>query len=384
MTCLLHRTGLKDRSWQDFLRGMDDEDFAGEQEPSSSLNEYRANRIFTTLLRKVVTGSTTGRRQMQVPTSVDCGRLQSIIREEFRQEIINDYDLSVRREVAFRALRELHKKCAYIHAQNPLSIHPQQAARNVKALPLQPPSSFLQPGAFLVAHPLLTGYFHRSVICILDHAASDSSNPKSYETYGLVVNRNPFMTNGRPLTVTEILQPSSLPDTLLDLMAGSTVHEGGPVCYSLQMLHASAQEPLDGSVLPTLGDPETTTALESDKAVYYHGNLEQAAQAVKAGTLDRDEDVAMFVGCSMWSEGQLENEVERGVWIPCAAPSRFALTGICDHHEAGTNDRNGRPIANLWLSMMSALGEEERELAHWLIWDDGNDENGDACDQTYE
>ena len=49
-------------------------------------------------------------------------------------------------------------------AQNGV-IHPNQAARNVSTLPSYPPSSYLRPGTFLLAHPQIRGCFARSVVC---------------------------------------------------------------------------------------------------------------------------------------------------------------------------------------------------------------------------
>ena len=95
------------------------------------------------------------------------------------------------------------------------------------------------------------------------------------------------------------------------------------------------------------------------------------------GQIDR-EDVSFFVGASCWRAGQLESEVERGLWLPVRGPPEIALTGICDHEP--TEKGKPRPIADLWLSMLSACGEKESELAH-LIWsDDGESECGGPCD----
>ena len=71
------------------------------------------------------------------------------------------------------------------------------------------PSSILQCGTYLIAHPLMTGYFAKSVIVILDHAEEDENkdNPAKTEggevegeesssdgsggggTYGIIINR---------------------------------------------------------------------------------------------------------------------------------------------------------------------------------------------------
>jgi Uncharacterized ACR, COG1678 len=96
------------------------------------------------------------------------------------------------------------------------------------------------------------------------------------------------------------------------------------------------------------------------------------------------DDISFFVGASQWSPGQLAREVAEGYWIPCRGPPEIALHGICDHEQAtgsrsdaagsgrtadGAGDSGRRPLADLWLSMMSACGEEEAELSRLLFAD---------------
>jgi hypothetical protein len=70
----------------------------------------------------------------------------------------------------------------------------------------------------------------------------------------------------------------------------------------------------------------------------------------------------------------------------------MALHGICEHESTPTTTSGGgegskggrkRPLADLWLSMMSACGEDEAKLAH-LYYHDQWDENGLACDDFDE
>jgi hypothetical protein len=59
----------------------------------------------------------------------------------------------------------------------------------------------------------------------------------------------------------------------------------------------------------------------------------------------------------------------------------MALDGICEHDDVPTSDESGgkRPLADLWLSMMSACGDDEAKLSH-LFHHDHWDENGMPCD----
>lgn len=93
------------------------------------------------------------------------------------------------------------------------------------------------------------------------------------------------------------------------------------------------------------------------------------------------DDISFYVGASCWEAGQLESEVKQGIWLPCRGPPEMALTGTCDHvgdDEIYTKEAE-RPKADLWLSLMCAMGNDEATLAHLLSADDNN-ENDDACD----
>jgi hypothetical protein len=155
---------------------------------------------------------------------------------------------------------------------------------------------------------------------------------------------------------------------------------------SLQMLYTATTATADeeeiskigGTVLsPIPANEEKSTATDTDKVVYYRGNIAHAAAAVRSGKLDR-EDVSFFVGASCWSVGQLESEIERGCWLPCSGPVTIAHSGICDHDP--TTKGEPRPEADLWLSMMTSIGEAEADLAHLMYRDTARDINGAVCD----
>ena len=137
---------------------------------------------------------------------------------------------------------------------------------------------------------------------------------------------------------------------------------------------------------------EATSAMlsstERDKAIYYRGNILSACKAVNTGMLDRD-DISFFIGASCWSIGQLEREIQNGFWIVCTGPTSIAQSGICDHEPISTTttslpSKQQRPVADLWLSMISACGEEEAKLAHLLYYDDDGKtiEGGEPCDSS--
>lgn len=92
------------------------------------------------------------------------------------------------------------------------------------------------------------------------------------------------------------------------------------------------------------------------------------------------DDVCFYAGASCWELRQLESEIERGFWIPCRGPPEIALTGTCEHNDDDLVDvADPRPKADLWLSMMCAMGQDEANLAHLMLEDDFV-EDGDPCD----
>lgn len=78
-----------------------------------------------------------------------------------------------------------------------------------------------------------------------------------------------------------------------------------------------------------------------------------------------------------------KDEIEKGWWLPCNGPTEILVSGVCEH--GPTKDKMPRPKADLWLSMISACGEDEAKLAHLLLGAtdddiDGTDTYGNPCD----
>ncbi|KAL7556859.1 hypothetical protein ACA910_011829 [Epithemia clementina (nom. ined.)] len=447
---------------------------------------------------------------------------------------------TVRRRVAFWALRRLNEKLAWHDellakqqqqqqqvrrtprpSSQPLLVEPpesppphtqhqqppKQGRRVVAPLPWRPASSYLQPGTFLIAHPNLTGYFRRSVICILDdfhfrkntrknrknsrdgknkttksssQAAEVTSTPEgndddeeeeeeeelpfnndqekdgeedevddddnedvldndddddvddddlddefpstapSYGTYGVVVNRLAYSrSSGLPITLQETY--TKLPRDFEKAFGDSVVRDGGPVQGSLQMMHSMTlqqqeqqqleeeQQQQGGSKLKGIpltmamdprdvnddddddDDDDDENKAKSKVIIKFRGDIVQAAKMVVKQRLS-SENFAFFVGCSSWAPGQLESEMERGIWLPVRAPPEVAFSGhfsIPDDNDKDDDDHDRTHIINvvnnnkdddLWLSLLSACGEEEAKLAKLLSHDDGEHEFGGQCD----
>jgi hypothetical protein len=244
------------------------------------------------------------------------------------------FPVATRRETAFLTLRKLNEKLAWEHqllqqqqvhqttSSRKINNHnrsPKQAAKHVDKIEWNRNnlSSCLTPGTYLVAHPLMTGFFRKTVICILQHGTApapvvkdggtttgdvdvedDSSSSNDLGTYGVIVNRvSTKETNGNPLTLSEALP--LLPKMILASIGALPVKEGGPVHMpSIQMIHMSSTSSSgDGSTgekdvdqkdydIGGITIPSVTEQAE-DKVVSYKGDIMKAAYAVASGILDK-------------------------------------------------------------------------------------------------
>ncbi|EED87578.1 predicted protein [Thalassiosira pseudonana CCMP1335] len=194
-------------------------------------------------------------------------------------------------------------------------------------------------------------------------------------------------------------------------------------------------ETVGGTLIPSLLDNEDGIDTE---AFYFGGDVIRASLDVSEGIEDQDgnfthppllylhfkDDFSFIIGASCWAPGQLEKEIERGCWLPFRGDPSMALTGECDHNDVATLSTNDgtntkeetkktklsmfpprpsntstsvagtatikhsrqpveRPVGDLWLSIMCALGKEEAELAYMLLENKNVlDELGDTCDNV--
>ncbi|KAL3937115.1 MAG: hypothetical protein SGARI_002279, partial [Bacillariaceae sp.] len=298
--------------------------------------------LFRRLLREVVTGKN-GFAKMTVPSKVDPTRLRKVIQREFRNgpDSISSsklFDDATRLQTALTAIRELNKKLAFYSRLQDMAPapNPDQAAWNVSPLlsttesESTPALSYLKAGTFLVSHPYMNDpFFSKSVICILDHSSihdlpgdddeaenddddvsSSSTTKGSYqipgETYGLIINRESIRhETGKNRTLKEAFQENMLPERISEIFGDSVVRNGGPVHASLQMIYSissSSEQDEDvastvgGRLIPAIEDDEEerqSSAMYSDRATYFQGQIFKAASAIENGELDRD-DVSFF------------------------------------------------------------------------------------------
>lgn len=182
-------------------------------------------------------------------------------------------------------------------------------------------SSSLASGVLLLAHPMLQGPLHRSVILLLEHNSKGS--------YGVVINN---MTGH---TVKSSIK--NLPENIINTFGYNPVAFGGMV-RRLTYLHDVPQ--VGGISIPTCKRPlfaggEVSKALafvKEEKAkekaaavAAINDPLISASVDNTSGETDRDtvktvnpaaERFRFFVGCCLWEGGNLEKELKSGYWIP--------------------------------------------------------------------
>ena len=347
-------------------------------------------------------------------------RLKAVIRREFKglgNSLSKAYSEKSRRDTAFLALKELQKKLIWGETLG-LNLDEDGSdsdsreidnllAKGVVRLPLTPTSAYLKTGTFLVAHPLLTGCFAKSVICILQHTESRPTTTGEEEdgehmggTYGLVVNKplkvgvpNDDSDQSRDRALCEVIRYDCLPEGIRLAFGDNAVRNGGPVNMSIQMIRTSTTDEeekwkVGGTVLSMVGDGSpiedvkeevTSTAMDTDSAIYFGGDIIKAAQAVIDNGI-QEENFSFIVGASCWEPGQLEGEIEKGYWIPCSGPPDIAFSGSCVVKGA---DNMSVADSSLWVSMMASLGEQEGRMAQMIEDFEFEDfENGLPCDES--
>ena len=197
-------------------------------------------------------------------------------------------------------------------------------------------STALASGVLLVAHPMLQGPLHRSVILLLEHNSKGS--------YGVVINHRTGLSVDSSVM--------NLPDNILNVFGNNSVAFGGMV-RRLTYLHDVPQ--VGGISIPTCKKPLFAGG-EIAKAMMFVKEARNAAKAAAAAAataaavpstndnqgvsdgdvvrnspegstngytatetvieVDAAERFRFFVGCCLWEGGNLEKELASGYWIP--------------------------------------------------------------------
>lgn len=138
----------------------------------------------------------------------------------------------------------------------------------------------IKSGDLLLAEPFLGDEnFERSVVLIGNHNEEGS--------FGFVLNKQ------SDLILADVIE--ELPEFSVPLFIGGPVEQD-----TLHFIYRNAL-PLEGSV-------------QLQENLYWGGDFDQLKDLLQEG-IAKSENLRFFVGYSGWSEGQLEQELEKKAWI---------------------------------------------------------------------
>lgn len=138
-----------------------------------------------------------------------------------------------------------------------------------------------QNGSILISEPYLGDpNFERTVVLICSHVEDEG-------TFGLVLNR---MSNLKLADVVDVYNDAFQAELCV----------GGPVQYNtLHYVHRITKLP---------------QAVKLDDNLYWGGDFESLRTMIAAGEVTT-ADIKFFLGYSGWTPGQLQEEIDKNVWI---------------------------------------------------------------------
>lgn len=176
----------------------------------------------------------------------------------------------------------------------------------------------IKVGTLLLSEPYMDDpNFERTVILITE------VNEDGY--VGLVLNR-PVLE----VSLQNILEEFGCEDT--------AVFVGGPVEQNLLHFTHRFEKPLKGSIPLVDG-------------LYFGGDFEELKILLDAGLVNQ-EDIRFFVGYSGWAKGQLEEELDTGVWIVSEIDSPDILS---------------LEPSVLWRTILKSIGGKYRMYANYPV-----------------
>jgi len=188
----------------------------------------------------------------------------------------------------------------------------------------------IEPGCILIANEKLGDVFHQTVVLIVQH---DKKNGAT----GVVINR-PYDGN--------LLEIASEQQTNLDIslkfaFTSSPVTYGGPVLTEeFTVLHGFGH--VEGSMKVAPG--------------VFIGGSKELIEEVRLARFDPRH--ALFIkGHAEWASGQLEREIQKGLWYVASASSDFML------RYAGAPTTEEDDIQDLWADILNCMGDDYVEIA---------------------
>lgn len=234
---------------------------------------------FNVLLTKIL-----GNRQLFLPKNAP--KFVNVLRNEARTPSLASASLKQRTDAGFGVIKKLSGVWKSYTSINLPAIQwiADATAKSLTTLPTFAETEVPQQGLLLLAHPLVSGPLHRSVILLLEHSEKGS--------YGLVVNR--------PTSHNLSTAVKNLPQELQTSFGSVNVAFGGMV-RRIQFLHTVTA--CGGAAVPF-----STTPL-------FAGGLVTRSLAVIKKQPEKLNDFQFFVGCCCWQSGQLATEIDAGYWI---------------------------------------------------------------------
>jgi putative AlgH/UPF0301 family transcriptional regulator len=292
--------------------------------------------------------------------------ITSIVKDEFREKEAK-ITMSSRIDTGFALLRKLTAIWKFFAEVDAESIVDDLESSEGPRLDARPASmknlevSFatkITAGTIILAHPMLQGPLHRSVILILNHGDKGS--------YGLVINR---------VTEKDVKSAvKNLPDEIVSTFGRNPVSFGG-MLRRVQYIHDV--HGVGGSRIPGC----------FRQTLYAGGKIAEVLNAVKSGRADVNR-FKFFAGCCLWETGELENETAAGLWIPVnAAPDAVlalmpsgmlsqALNTKATHSQTHTHDTASEtPLGeeeltrqSVWRGILQSLGEPFSSMSSVPNW----------------
>jgi putative AlgH/UPF0301 family transcriptional regulator len=192
------------------------------------------------------------------------------------------------------------------------------------------PIDHIEPGCVLIANEKLGGVFHQTVVLVVDHHEKTG-------TTGVVINR-PLEGN--------VLKIASEQETSIDLslklaFTSSPVTYGGPVLAE------------EFAVLHGFGHVEGSKKLAPGVFI---GGSEELMTEVRIGRFNPRH--ALFIkGHAAWVSGQLEREIQKGVWYIASASSDLML------RYAGAPTTKEDDPTDLWADVLNCMGDNYKDIA---------------------
>lgn len=175
-----------------------------------------------------------------------------------------------------------------------------------------------QNGSILISEPYLGDpNFERTVVLICSHSEEEG-------TFGLVLNR---ISNLKLSDVIDIY------DDTFEAELGI----GGPVQYNtLHYVHRLSQLP---------------QAVKLGENLYWGGEFEMLRTMITSGIISTD-DIRFFLGYSGWTPGQLQEEIDKNVWIV---------------NNNATNKLFNLEVDTLWRNILRQMGGKYKVLSNYPV-----------------